>query len=106
MPAHRPKNRDKRYEMHIMTREIGAFPDRAPDGHVEVRLIWHGGRRQWEIDGLLQPESPFLKPKHNWQTHVSDLPQSRGDAILSFLEWIQSFTEKDSLEGREPIPEE
>ncbi len=92
MPAHDPEFKDKTYEIHILAAEK-KDRERIPDGHTHVTLTWLGGVRQWRIDGLLEPQSPFLKPKHNWQTHDT-LPQGQGDALVKFLEWVQWLIEE------------
>lgn len=94
MPAHRPQNRDKRFEMHILVIEKKPL-EHVPDGHAQITFRWKAGVRQWEIEGLLEPQTALLKPKHNWEIHVSDLPQGPGDAIIKFLEWVQYLTEDE-----------
>ena len=93
MPARNPINKNRRFEMHILIAEKKPL-EHIPDGHAQITFRWKAGVRQWEIEGLVEPESPFLKPKHNWETHVSDLPQGQGDAIITFLEWVQYLTER------------
>ena len=112
MPAHDPQNKDRRFEIHLLVVEKETL-ERIPDGHAQIEFRWRAGVRQWEIEGLLQPESPFLEPKHNRQTHDT-LPQGQGDAILTFLKWAQWLIEEqptpeteDSSEDVEesPLPE-
>lgn len=93
MPAHDPPNKDKTFNIHILVEEKKPFLDNIPDGHARVKFYWHGGTRQWEIEGLVEPESPFKKLKHNWETHDT-LPQGQGDTIMRFLKWVQYLTEE------------
>ena len=112
MPAHDPQNKDRRFEIHLLVVEKEPI-DRTPDGHAYIEFRWRAGVRQWEIEGLLEPESPFLNPKHNRKKY-DILPQGHGDAILTFLKWVQCLIEEtptpeteDSTKDVEesPLPE-
>ena len=113
MPAHNAPNKDREFEVHLLVVEKKTWDQRVPDGHAGIRFRWHGGNRQWKIEGVLEPESPFLIPKHNRKTY-DILPQGQGDAILTFLKWVQWLIEEhptpeteDSTKGVEesPLPE-
>ena len=92
MPAHDPQNKDREFGIHLLVVEKEPI-EKIPDGHVQINMEWKGGNRQWKIEGLLQPESPFLDPKHNWKVY-DILPQGHGDAILAFLKWVQCLMEE------------
>ena len=92
MPAHDPELKDQDFEVHLLVVEKESL-GRIPDGHAQINMIWKAGNRQWMIEGILEPESPFLNPKHNWKTY-DILPQGHGDAILAFLKWVQGLIEE------------
>ena len=104
MPAHDPQNKDRRFEIHLLVVEKETL-ERIPDGHVQINMEWKGGNRQWMIEGLLEPESPFLVPKHNRKTY-DILPQGHGDAILAFLKWVQCLIEEPPIPETEDSPKD
>ena len=113
MPAHNPENKDQDFEVHLLVVKKMTWDQPVPDGHAYIEFRWRAGVRQWEIVGLLEPESPFLNPKHNRKTY-DILPQGHGDAILAFLKWVQCLIEEpptpeteDSTKDVEesPLPE-
>ena len=91
MPAHNPVNRNRDFSLHIQVVEKESL-ERAVDGHVYVKFEWSGGSRSWRIEGVLEPQSPFDDPKHNWNMFESGLPQGQGEAILRLLDWIRGLT--------------
>ena len=104
MPAHDPEFKDKRFEIHLLVVEKGNL-ERAPDGHAQINMEWKAGNRQWMIEGVLEPESPFLVPKHNRKTY-DILPQGHGDAILAFLKWVQGLIEETPTSETEDSSED
>lgn len=91
MPAHNPQLKDRIIEMAVLVIDRKVL-EHIPDGHAQITFEWQGGTRTWRIEGVLEPQSAFLDTKHNWQCHDEGLPQGQGEAILRFLEWVQSFT--------------
>lgn len=91
MPAHNPVKRDTVFDVHIAAQELEPLT-RVPDGHITIWFEWKGGNRTWDIEGVLEPESPFLNPKHNKQVFENGLPKSQGEVLLRFLRWVQSLT--------------
>ena len=105
MPAHNAKNKDREFGIHLLVVKKMTWDQPVPDGHAQIEFRWRAGVRQWEIKGVLEPESPFLKPKHNWTKHDT-LPQGHGDAILAFLKWVQWLTEETPTPETEDSSEE
>lgn len=91
MPAHNAPNKNRRFEMHILVVEKG-LSDPIPDGHAQVTFEWEGGTHSWRIEGLLEPQTALLDPKHNWQLFDNNLPKGQGEAILRLLDWVQSLS--------------
>lgn len=104
MPAHNHENKDRRFQTHILAKEQREITGRAPDGHVDIWFEWQGHTRTWRIEGVLQPESPFLNPKHNTQDFDLGLPKSQGETLIRFLEWIESLLAEETTEGTEQDP--
>ncbi len=90
MPAHDPVRRDKHFEMHILVKEMKDY-GRIPDDHINIEFQWHSGDRTWRIQGVVAPQTHLDEPKHNWQVYKEGLPQGQGEAILSFLEWLEGL---------------
>jgi len=91
MPAHDPQLKDRALGMAVLVIDKKSL-ERIPAGHAQITFQWNGGTRTWRIEGVLEPQSAFLDTKHNWQTYDEGLPQGQGEAILRFLDWVQSFT--------------
>ena len=92
MPAHDPVRKDKEFGIHILVVDKTSKLGRSPDGHVVVKFEWHGGTRTWRIEGVLEPESPFMDDKHNWRILEKNIPQGQGEAMVRLIEWLLSFT--------------
>ena len=104
MPAHDPELKDQDFEVHLLVVEKESS-GKIPDGHAQINMIWKAGNRQWKIEGILEPESPFLEPKHNWKDY-DILPQGHGDAILAFLKWVQWLIEEQATPETEDSTKE
>jgi hypothetical protein len=92
MPPHNPVNKDREFEMDILVVEKKVL-ERVPDGHVRIRFEWRGGTHSWFIEGVSEPETYLLDPKHNWNVYDNNLPKSQGDAILALLDWVKVLTQ-------------
>jgi len=93
MPAHDPQAKDKALDMHVLVVDVKTWNQHIPDGHVYIKFEWRGGTHSWFVEGVGQPESPLMDPKHNWTAFEKNLPQSQGDAILRFLEWVKGLSQ-------------
>lgn len=91
MPAHDSKNRPKNFGIHILVAKK-KWDERTPDGHLQVQIFWNSSTRTWDIEGVLEPASPFMDDKHNWQTFEKGIPQGQGEAMVRFIEWVRSLT--------------
>jgi len=92
MPAHNPEFKDREFGMDILVVEKKSWNDKVPDGHFRIMFRWRGGSRTWEIEGILEPGSPFMDTKHNWQWFDKNLPKGQGDAIVRLLDWVRDIT--------------